>query len=78
MSRSVAERRHHRDRVISKRLGLIATRFGGQYGLGRRGAGSLAKDHLTNCSCWLCKPHKHEPKDRQRQAGAWKREAGLG
>lgn len=64
--RTEAERRHHRARVIHNRMKLILNALGGGWGLGNRGPGALDKDHLTNCSCWMCKPHKHEPKVRQR------------
>ena len=62
MPRSRAEQRHHRERVIANRLKLIRSAFHG-WGL-TRGPGMLSKDHLTNCSCFMCKPHKHLPARR--------------
>lgn len=61
--RSEAERRHHRERVINNRLDIINNVFG-SWGFGNKGVGVLDKDHLTDCSCIHCQPHKYEPKVR--------------
>lgn len=63
MPRSRALQRHHRERVINNRLAIIRTAYGGRYGL-TRGPGVLDKDHLTDCSCCGCKPHRYGPKRR--------------
>lgn len=70
--------RHHRKRVIENRLRFIRE-SGWRYGLGRRGPGSLSKDHLTNCSCPACSSErvinqhrKHgRRKEKQRFARRW-------
>jgi hypothetical protein len=56
--KSRSELRHQRERVVATRLARIRDWFGGAWGLGRRGAGGLHKDHFTNCSCALCQPAK--------------------
>ena len=61
--RTEAERRHHRERVIENRLDIIRNIYE-QPELEARGRGRFDKDHLTNCSCFCCKPHKHLPKTR--------------
>lgn len=64
--RTEAGRRHHRARVIRNRLRVIKQEFQERWGLGKRGPGSLNKDHLTNYSCFYCRPHRYRPKVRQR------------
>jgi hypothetical protein len=57
--KSRAELRHHRARVIARRLTRIRDWFGGAWGLGGRGPGSLHKDRFTSCSCGLCQAGKY-------------------
>jgi hypothetical protein len=63
-----AELRHHRARVIAGRLARIRDWFGGVWGLGGRGPGSLHKDRFTNCSCELCQGVKYRQRRAKEQA----------
>lgn len=67
MPRSRAEQRHHRARVIAARVQLVRS-VQGDRPL-PRGPGALSKDHLTNCSCLACRPHRLE---RRRFAQRWR------
>ena len=49
------QRRHHRQRIIAKRLRLARAAL--PYPL-LRPAGSLAKRKVWECSCWMCQGHK--------------------
>ena len=58
MSRPWAERRHHRERVVAKRLRLVraVVRHPDDYYLART-PGRAAKTKVLDCSCWTCKGH---------------------
>lgn len=67
-----AYRRHHRQRVIRKRLGIIRNVWGitpGDYPHRQLDQpGRLAKDHLSNCSCYMCSPYRRERKKRRAES----------
>lgn len=52
MKRTGAERRHHRERVIAKRLFIVRNAWKGA-GYYEEKPGRLNK-HNLNCGCWMC------------------------
>lgn len=61
MNRTASERRHHRDRVIEKRKGIIANAWGRDV-LGFK-EGQLSKHNLV-CSCPMCRDEKYRDHSR--------------
>lgn len=62
-----ALRRHHRQRVISKRIRVRRSIWSMEAGTEPRAPGHFAKHNMA-CSCYLCKGNKKLERKRRRQA----------
>ena len=66
-------RRHHRERVIRRRVAIIRNVFAPAYPERHRELsrpGILDKSHLTDCACWMCHGEGYERAKAKREAAA--------
>ncbi len=71
MRRTGAERRHHRERIIKRRLRIVVGQWQSPDNLYAEQPGRLAKYNL-DCTCWFCKLGRER---YRRERLDWRQEA---